>query len=138
MRLQSAEFRRFSKLKDRYLRRVAWYVDHAHDDSYVTYAPTYIYDMDQCGPYIPSCQMKLADEKRCFEGVLCAIPAHYDEVLKTYYGAWRTVPFRTIEQMRKAAKGKGPDMWFSEFVRAVTPLKHMRNVQLANPVESKA
>lgn len=131
-RIHSSEFKRFLQLKKKYLRRTQWYLGHAKNSRYVSYVPTYIYNLGAAGPYIAEEYVKPAVSKVSFEGVKCAVPQNHDAVLRAYYGDWERVPFRTVEQMKAAAKEKGkPDEWYSEFIQAVTPLKHLRNVKLS-------
>lgn len=130
-RMSSPVFTRFLRLKKTYLKRVDWYLSHAKNGNFVSYVPTYIYDLGKAGPYIERAHTELAENKVPFEGVECSIPNGYDAILRAYYGDWSKVPFRTIEQMKAAAKEKGAgNKWFSEFVQAITPLKHLRNVKI--------
>lgn len=127
----SPGFQRFLRLKEKYLKRIDWYLAHAKNDDFVAYVPTYVFDLKNAGPYIAKGQMEPAQDEVTFEGIECTIPADHDAVLRAYYGDWSKVPFRTIEQMKAVAAEKGDaDGWYSEFVQAITPLKHLRNVEL--------
>lgn len=132
-RLKSEQFKRFLRLKWKYLDRVSWYLSHAKNDSHVSYVPTYIFDYRNPGPYIAKEHIVPSSEKVLFEGIECSVPSNHDAVLRAYYRNWEEVPFKTIEQMKATAREKGDeDGWFSEFVQAITPLKHLRNVKIGS------
>lgn len=130
-RLGSSQFKRFLRLKQKYLNRVRWYLAHAKNADFVSYVPTYLYDLGSAGPYIARESIRPATKKVVFEGVECNVPNDHDLVLRAYYGDWTKVPFRTVDEMKAKAEEEGmPNAWYSEFVQAITPLKHLRNVKI--------
>lgn len=129
-RIASKDFGKYLRLRQIYLKRVSWYLDHARNEKYVTYTPTYIFNEKKPGPYIRSTDMKASPKTAILEHTECQVPVGYDAVLTAYYGEWRNVPFKTIEQMKADCDEHNPNAWYSDFVQAITPLKHLRNVEI--------
>ncbi len=108
--------REFLATKDRYLKRVAWYLEHATNDEYYAYTPNYIENLKKAGPYLRNEESYGESEKCEFEGEYYPVPSNSAAVLKAYYGEnWNVSPFVPLEEYES----------FSEKTFAVTRLKHI-------------
>ena len=120
------QYRKFFKLKKRYLDILAFYQKHAKNKKWYAYDPGYIYDLSKAGPYHAS--EELYGEKKnttLWEGEQYRIPAKPDAILQAYYGKdWKKPPFLS----KKALVEKYGDRWYSKAPTKITVLKHISNV----------
>ena len=116
----------FLQLKEKYLARVQWYIDHAKNEAYYCYTPTYIDNPKKTGPYIRN--EALYGEKRSarFASASFSIPSIPEEVLEAYYGKWYESPYVPKEKLKKDY----PENWFSNNKFLVSVLKHLEYVDL--------
>ena len=117
-------FKKYLKLKRKYLDRVKFYLSIAKCKKYYSYVPNYIDNVKKAGPYVS--QSALVDNKlyECnFEDMKSFIPPNADEVLTNTYGNWKESPFKSLEDMKS---DKGYE--FSRKRFDVTCLKHIKYI----------
>ena len=103
---QEKYLKNFLKLKNKYMKRSAWYLKHAKCEEYYCYEPHYLDSLKYPGPYIPAEDLygKSGDEyQTCFlEGLEFCAPACPENVLRAFYGEnWSRSPFVSIEELKK-------------------------------------
>ena len=98
--------KKFSKLKDKYMERSNWYLEHAKCEKYYCYEPHYLDNLKYPGPYIPAEDLygKSGEEyQNCWlEGLEFCAPAVPENVLRAFYGEnWNRSPFVSIKELKK-------------------------------------
>lgn len=111
----------FVKKKEKYMKRVNWYLEHAKCTKYYAYAPNYIENLKHPGPYIKESDLYGERVYSLFEDLTCRVPNNSEAVLEAFYGEkWNESPFVPLKQLTAYSKKK-----FS-----ATKLKHILYVDL--------
>ena len=118
--------RDFLAVKDKYLKRVEYYLQHINNNNYFAYVPNYIDNLKKAGPYIKSGDLYGEKREAVFENMLLPVPSNPDSVLEAYYNNWRVSPFKSKELLYKEY-GKN---WFSHKKFSPTVLKHLDRITL--------
>lgn len=119
--------KKFLNLKEKYLKRVKWYLNNAKNDNYYCYTPNYINDIENPGPYIPKNALYGDKTFAEFEKRKFGIPSDTDAVLKAFYGKeWYISPYKSKKQL---IAEYGELAWYSSKVMNVTPLKHYKYIE---------
>ena len=117
-------FKKYLKLKRKYLDRVKLYLSLAKCKDYYAYVPNYIDNIKTPGPYVSQSALVANKLYECdFEDMKSIIPPNADEVLTKTYGNWRESPFKSLEEM-KGDKGYE----FSRKRFDATCLKHIKYI----------
>ena len=118
-------FKKYLKLKKKYLERVSLYFKLANNEDYYACAPYYIDNLKKPGPYV-SAKSLISDKKyECdFEDMKSfAPPDPYTVLASTYGEKWNISPFKSLEEL------KGKDGYeFSKKVFDPTALKHIKYI----------
>lgn len=117
-------FKKYLKLKRKYLDRVKLYLRLANCKDYYAYVPNYIDNIKKTGPYVS--QSALVGRELCecdFEDMKAIVPANSDEVLTNTYGNWKESPFKSLNELKT---DNGYE--FSRKKFDVTCLKHIKYI----------
>lgn len=121
------KYKKFLKLKNRYLKILSFYSKHANNEKYYAYFPGYIYDRKKSGPYHKANEL-FSDTPTytMWENKNYKIPADYNAILSSYYGKnWIIPPFKTKNELIEQYKEK----WYSKAPTKVTALKHISYIK---------
>jgi phosphorylcholine metabolism protein LicD len=117
----------FKKLKEKYLKRVKYYLKLTNNSEYYAYVPNYVEHLNAPGPYIKA-ESLFSTETQFneinFEGINVTIPASPDDVLSAYYGNWKKSPFIGLNDL----KDNEGNYKFSSKVFDATVLKHYKYI----------
>lgn len=118
-------FKRFLKLKKKYLKRVELYLKLAQNEDFYCCTPYYIDNVKKPGPYINHDIIIDGKKHECnFEDMIVQIPANPDGLLKAIYGKnWTVSPFKKLEEYKN---DKGYE--FSKKIFEPTVLKHIKYI----------
>ena len=124
------KYQKFFKLKERYMKVLAFYRKRAKNTEYYAYFPGYIYDRKKAGPYHKASELFGASSNKLeWENKKYKVPANPDSVLKAYYGKWEVVPFKTKKDL---VKEEGNENWYSKAKKGITALKHISYIVAFN------
>lgn len=125
---EEALLQRFKRQKQKYQKRVAYYLAHANCNKYYVYTPYYIDNLKKAGPYIRKEDLYGSPRYAEFEGFMLPVPSYPDRILEKSYPAWYCSPFESEEQLRKQFGEK----WFSHHQFRSTVMKHIDKVRFLN------
>ncbi len=117
-------FKKFIKLKKKYLKRVDTYLKLAKNKNYYCCVPNFINDIKVPGPYVSGKALVSDKQYECdFEDMKSFVPPDPDEILTSTYGNWRKSPFISLEEI-KSENGYE----FSRKIFDPTCLKHIKYI----------
>jgi len=117
---------RFKELKQKYLRRVEWYLQHAKNDAYYSYVPNYIDNLKKAGPYFKKEHLYGTVKYAEFETEMFRVPSEPAEILAGCYGnEWYKSPFSKKEDLLKYGAN-----WFSKVEHMTSVYKHVKRADI--------
>lgn len=122
---------RFEKLKERYMKRSAWYKQYAVNDDYYVYEPHYIDNLKKPGPYIKKEDMYGTPKQILFEGEKYDVPSNPEAVLSAYYGKnWNKAPISSLEDLKCQDDQNCEKIAFSKEEFDASCYKHVKKVSV--------
>lgn len=118
--------KRFIKLKALYMKRISWYIEHAKNDKYYSYAPNFINDIKKSGPYFKKESLYGQKKFAEFREGRFNVPSEPAHILAKCYGEeWYKSPFSSKSELMKESS-----KWFSMVKHMSSVSKHIKQVDL--------